>query len=123
MAPAGWFRISEDRWMSGQGIQGTKRIDSYVLVHSNVPPDPTVRKQVLRRAKGRCERCGISWELANFLEIHHIIAAGVKIDRYNNCVALCPNCHKEAQLASRNVAIETELLKFVRSFPAKAPPS
>jgi 5-methylcytosine-specific restriction protein A len=65
----------------------------------------------------------VKWELRTFLEVHHIIAAGIKADRYNNCVALCPNCHKEAHLVSRHGAIEAELLKIARSFPAKAPRS
>lgn len=63
--------------------------------------DDRVRKQVLRRAKGRCEHCG---ELgfkrsdgSNFVEAHHIISLAVQgPDTLDNVIALCPNHHREA---------------------------
>ena len=58
---------------------------------------------VLNRAKGRCEQCGIPAPFLRasdgepYLEIHHkvrLVDGG--IDRPENALALCPNCHRRA---------------------------
>ncbi len=62
--------------------------------------DPEVRRAVLRRAKGCCERpgCGASRLWSGFLDVHHVLGVA-ESDRLWNCVALCPSCHREAHFA------------------------
>jgi len=63
------------------------------------------------RAKGSCERpkCGERREYPGFLDVHHILGAD-KRDRVWNCVALCPNCHREAHYAPDHDSLNAELL-------------
>jgi 5-methylcytosine-specific restriction enzyme A len=57
---------------------------------------------VLKRAKGKCELCGLDapFQRLNdtpYLEVHHwITLADGGEDTVNNAGALCPNCHKNA---------------------------
>ena len=78
---------------------------------SFVARDPRVRAAVLRRALGMCERegCGTSRSYSGFLDVHHILGAAVS-DRVNNCVAICPNCHREAHFAPNRETINSSLL-------------
>lgn len=71
--------------------------EQYTSMRSGYPRDPKVRAAVLARAGGRCERetCGEHRPYAGFLDVHHIFGVGVS-DRAWTCVALCPNCHREA---------------------------
>jgi 5-methylcytosine-specific restriction protein A len=78
---------------------------------SYVRRDSRVRRAVLKRAKGKCERasCGISRDYRGFLDVHHILGIGSS-DRVWNCVALCPNCHREAHIAPESAKLNAELL-------------
>lgn len=98
------------------GADGSVR---HEVVRSEVRRDARVRKAVLERAAG-CERpgCGTSRPFAGFLDVHHILGAE-KSDRVWNCVALCPNCHREAHFASNATKINEELLAIAMRF---APP-
>ena len=77
---------------------------------SGFPRDPKVRAAVIKRAKGACERtgCGVKRDYPGFLDVHHILGVG-KSDRVWNCVALCPNCHREAHFAPNQNEINTAL--------------
>ncbi len=77
---------------------------------SGVPRDPAVRRAVLERAKGACERpsCGAARDFAGFLDVHHILGVE-RSDRPWTCVALCPNCHREAHFSPRANEIRREL--------------
>ncbi len=68
-------------------------------LRSHVKRDPKVRLAVLERAQYRCERCTESRSFPGFLDVHHVLGAEVS-DRFYNCVALCPNCHREAHYES-----------------------
>lgn len=64
--------------------------------------NPYVVIKVLERAKGICERClnkapFIKDNGEPYLEVHHIkpLSEG-GFDIINNCLALCPNCHRHA---------------------------
>lgn len=64
--------------------------------------DARVRRDVLRRAAGRCEHCHrrapfVDDDERPFLEVHHVrrVADG-GLDTPTNAVAICPNCHREA---------------------------
>lgn len=86
------------------------------VLRSEVRRDPRVRLAVLARTAG-CERpsCGASRPYAGFLDVHHILGVE-KSDRVWNCVALCPNCHREAHLSPEADAINRELLAVAQRF-------
>lgn len=96
------------------GSDGAHRVQS---VRSGVRRDPVVREQVRRRANMRCERpsCGTTRPYAGFLDVHHILGAE-KSDRAWTCVALCPNCHREAHVAPEAEDINAELLAYADRF-------
>lgn len=84
---------------------------------SAVKRDPKVRAAVIARAKGRCERasCGATRDFAGFLDVHHIFGVEAS-DRVYTCVALCPNCHREAHFSQEAERINEELAKFASGF-------
>jgi len=94
------------------GSDGAPRVP---VVRSMVKRDQRVRSEVLRRAHGRCERqdCNTSRRFPGFFDVHHILGADVS-DRVHNCVALCPNCHREAHFSPDRDAINEALLAFAR---------
>lgn len=96
------------------GSDGSKSVKKIV---SGVIRDPKVRRWVAKRAKHRCERseCDDQRDYPGFIDVHHILGAG-KGDRVWNCVALCPNCHREAHFAPNRVAINKALTKYARQF-------
>lgn len=64
--------------------------------------NPDVVAEVLCRADGRCERCGLPAPFIRrkdgtpYLEVHHtvrLVDGGE--DTIKNAVAICPNCHRE----------------------------
>jgi 5-methylcytosine-specific restriction protein A len=69
------------------------------------------------RAGGRCERegCGAHRPYAGFLDVHHILGIEVS-DRLWTCVALCPNCHREAHYAPDRDTINAALGLFAAQF-------
>lgn len=89
-------------------------LEDFASIRSNVPRNSAVRTAVRQRANGRCERCRIQLP-QNLLEIHHIILTAQKEDRQDNCVALCPTCHRLVHLRVNLERIEAELLAYVRT--------
>jgi 5-methylcytosine-specific restriction protein A len=89
---------------------------------SYVKRDPRVRANVLRRANGKCERkgCEFTRSYSGFFDVHHILGAS-KSDRVYNCVALCPNSHRDAHFATDRDEINQKLLAFARKFRASSP--
>jgi 5-methylcytosine-specific restriction protein A len=96
------------------GSDGAKRIRQ---VTSGVKRDPKVRRAVLKRSKWSCERdgCGTERPYGGFLDVHHILGAE-RSDRVWNCVALCPNCHREAHAAPNRDRINAKLLKMASRY-------
>ena len=86
-------------------------------LRSYVKRDRHVRSAVIQRAQGICEyeRCGASRDFEGFLDVHHILGAA-KSDRYWNCVALCPNCHREAHSSPNRDGFNASLLKYASEF-------
>jgi hypothetical protein len=80
--------------------------------------DPEVRRNVLRRASGRCEYCGeLGFRMASgaiYLETHHIVplCEGGQ-DQARNVAALCPNDHKRAHFGAERQAMRVELLSRI----------
>lgn len=62
---------------------------------------PQVKAWVLQQACGKCELCKMDAPFIDkqgipFLEVHHIVTlANGGPDIVENCVALCPNCHRK----------------------------
>lgn len=64
-------------------------------------PPGDVRRAVLARAHGACQRCGIALEISR-AHVHHTKATGLDPDDYNdlpNLVALCTSCHGGAHFS------------------------
>jgi 5-methylcytosine-specific restriction protein A len=100
------------------GSDGAGRVE---IVTSGVKRDIKVRKAVLRRSRGICERqgCGTRKSYRGFLDVHHILGAA-KSDRVWNCVALCPNCHRDAHAAPDRDQINAKLLTFASKFRSES---
>lgn len=86
------------------------------VVRSAVKRDSKVRAAVLDRAGNRCEResCGATRTYRGFLDVHHMLGVE-KSDRTWNCVALCPNCHREAHVAPNADDMNAELLAYAEA--------
>lgn len=84
---------------------------------SGVKRDPRVRRAVVKRAMEGCERedCEDTRTYPGFLDVHHILGAE-KSDRVWNCVALCPNCHREAHYSHERDALNAQLLAYASQF-------
>lgn len=96
---------------------GRDGADRLTQTRSGYPRDPAVRAAVRDRADGRCEWEGCSERraYAGFLDVHHVL--GVEIsDRAWTCVALCPNCHREAHFSPERDAINAALGAFAARF-------
>jgi 5-methylcytosine-specific restriction enzyme A len=101
------------------GSDGAARV---MEIRSNVKRDPRVRREVIKRATDGCERpsCTSQQSFPGFLDVHHILGAETS-DRYWNCVALCPNCHRAAHFHPERQQINDELLAFATRFkPAES---
>lgn len=99
---------------SSIGSDGAPHVSS---TRSYVKRDPKVRREVIKRATDGCERtsCPDTRRYPGFLDVHHILGVGAS-DRYWNCVALCPSCHREAHFGTGRDQINAELLAFASQF-------
>lgn len=99
---------------SGFGSDDPPRVPT---ISSKVKRDPKVRKEVIKRAINGCEResCGDKRRYTGFLDVHHILGVE-KSDRVWNCVALCPNCHREAHYGSDRDRLNDKFLKYASQF-------
>lgn len=84
--------------------------------HKGYKRDILISEFVKRRANGTCELCKEPAPFKNrqgvpFLENHHIewLSKGGS-DTVDNCVALCPNCHKALHIV--NSPKDKQFLKF-----------
>jgi 5-methylcytosine-specific restriction protein A len=86
-------------------------------ITSGVKRDPVVRRAVLKRSGFACENtaCGAKRDYPGFLDVHHILGVE-ESDRPWTCVALCPNCHREAHAAPDRDKFNLRLLAFARQF-------
>jgi len=84
---------------------------------SGVKRDPAVRRAVIKRSGLVCENpgCGATRDYPGFLDVHHILGAE-NSDRPWTCVALCPNCHREAHASPKREELNLRLLGFARQF-------
>lgn len=101
------------------GSDGAARV---IAMRSHVKRDPRVRREVIKRATAGCERpsCTNQQSYPGFLDVHHVLGVETS-DRYWNCVALCPNCHRAAHFHPGRQQINDELLAFAARFkPAES---
>lgn len=100
------------------GVDGSERL---MTERSFVKRDPRVRRNVIARAKNGCERstCGEKRAYPGFLDVHHILGVEAS-DRIWTCVALCPNCHREAHFSPTRAKINEELLAYASQFKISA---
>ena len=100
------------------GSDGQPKI---TIKKSYVKRDPNVRRTVIVRARGKCEKtgCGACRDYSGFLDVHHILGIG-KSDRVYNCVALCPNCHREAHASPNQEQINAALLDYAMQYKTQA---
>lgn len=96
---------------------GSDGAEVLVTTRSYVKRDQRVRKAVLQRASGKCERegCRAHRDYPGFLDVHHILGVE-KSDRFWNCIAVCPNCHREAHTAPNRDQINLDMLNLVIKF-------
>lgn len=115
------FGVTDDTFDDIPGVDysqlGSDGAPRMPVLRSNVKRDTRVRARILERASNTCERkgCGQARSYPGFLDVHHILGAD-KGDRYWNCVALCPNCHREAHMAPDREQINAELLEYAEQF-------
>lgn len=100
-----------DSWDIGSDGAGRRPV-----IRSEVKRDPQVRRAVLARTAS-CERagCGQAQRYRGFLDVHHILGVE-KGDRVWNCVALCPNCHRDAHYSAEAQALNLQLLAYAKQF-------
>lgn len=98
-------------------LLGRDEASRFQATVSRVARDPNVRKAVIERCNGRCERpgCGASRPYAGFLDVHHIFGVEVS-DRVFNCVALCPNCHRDAHFSADREKLNSSLLLIAQHY-------
>ena len=98
--------------------------------NSSVPTVSTVRTKsyhrdaiiaayVKKRANGYCQLCGMVAPFADqagepYLECHHIewLSKG-GLDSADNCVALCPNCHRKMHMLNDPADVDTLKAKIL----------
>lgn len=99
----------------GTDAPARSRIDGWAYAR-----DPRIRAAVMKRAKGRCEFCGVLGFIRTdgtpYLESHHIIAlAKDGEDRMTNVIGLCPNHHREAHSGRRGAQLERQMIQKVQA--------
>ncbi|HGX3397491.1 TPA: HNH endonuclease [Enterobacter hormaechei] len=95
--------------------EGNKNPKMFVKTQNIFERNPEVKAWVLKNSKGICENCGgdAPFYLKDgnpFLEVHHVIPlSSLGEDTVNNCVAVCPNCHRALHLSVNSKNIVEEL--------------
>jgi len=102
-------------------MYGTDNAPRIKTQFSGVKRDPRVRRAVIKRATEGCERkgCEDTRKYPGFLDVHHILGVD-KSDRVWNCVALCPNCHREAHYSPDAERINAALYEYAKQFEPPA---
>lgn len=81
--------------------------------------DPKVAAWVLAQAKGTCELCRLAAPFKTgkrepYLEVHHAVPlAESGPDTTDNCVALCPNCHRRCHYSEDRAETTRVLYQMV----------
>jgi 5-methylcytosine-specific restriction enzyme A len=112
---------SEDDMPIDYSMYGSDNAPRIKTKSSGVMRDPRVRRAVIKRATDGCERqgCTDTRTYPGFLDVHHILGVE-KSDRVWNCVALCPNCHREAHYSPDADRINAALYDYAKRFEPAA---
>jgi 5-methylcytosine-specific restriction protein A len=104
-------------------VIGRDEADRIQMISSGVKRDFAVRRAVMKRCGFICENpgCGAKRDYPGFLDVHHILGVG-ESDRPWTCVALCPNCHREAHASPDRDKLNLLLLEFARQFSPTTTP-
>ncbi|WP_072208546.1 HNH endonuclease [Pantoea dispersa] len=95
-------KILQSKFTKPSGCGKPEKIYKQATVYIR---DPLVVAWILRNSKGNCECCGEAapfYKKGNlpYLEVHHVIPLSEEgSDVTENCVALCPNCHRAMHFA------------------------
>ena len=100
---------------------GSDRVEKVTVTGTQYLRDPKVRRDVERRAEGKCEYCGKQGferlDGTHYVETHHIIAlADEGADRVTNVIAVCPEHHREAHYGARSKQLEEQMKAKVEEF-------
>lgn len=111
----------DDMPVVDHSLYGSDNAPRVKMQTSGVKRDPRVRRAVIERATSGCERPGCEDERTypGFMDVHHILGVG-KSDRVWNCVALCPNCHREAHCSPDAQRINAALQAYAKQFGPEA---
>lgn len=95
--------------------QGKRKVESEVYQRS-----PEVRRQVLERARGKCELCKAEGfrtpDDRLYLETHHVVPLSEDgADSPQNVVAVCPNDHRKAHFGRERDELRASMLDFLAS--------
>lgn len=96
-----------------EGIREPKSSYGHIVKYER---SPEVKGWVLDRANGQCELCKEPAPFKtktgkDYLEVHHLIRlADDGPDIVDNCVALCPNCHRKLHYSSETQQLTQTLL-------------
>ncbi|MCQ2286865.1 MAG: HNH endonuclease [Bacteroidales bacterium] len=80
---------------------GRKNVGSCLTEINHIKRDPQVVAYTIQEAHGKCEQCGCDAPFKKknnvpYLEVHHIIPLSRSHeDTPENCIALCPTCHRK----------------------------
>ena len=97
---------------------GNSISDRASVITKVIQRDNQVRAYVLRRAKGKCEYCGVQgFTMTNggfYVETHHVIAlCDAGRDAIDNVIALCPQHHRQAHYGVNAEELEAVFIKIL----------
>ena len=87
-------------------------------------PPPALRRFIVERAKGRCEKCGVLVGMSG--HVHHRASIGMDCDTYHdveNLALLCLSCHRQThRMAFKSLRKATERPKAALQKPTHRAP-
>lgn len=109
--------LTEDPLGFDPALIGSDAADRILKEVWEIRRDTRVRKSVIERSAGLCENpnCGKESHYEGFLDVHHILGAE-KSDRYWTCLALCPNCHRDAHASPEAKLLNEKFLEYTAQF-------
>jgi 5-methylcytosine-specific restriction protein A len=118
---AEWENAINDQSAPPEGNRVPDRANVVVQV---IKRDNRVRAHAIKRAKGKCEYCGVQgFPTTNgdfYVEAHHIIAlCDSGCDTVDNVIALCPQHHRQAHYGKNAESLESEFIKKLKKLNGK----
>ncbi len=118
---AEWENAIDDLSAPPEGNRFPDRANVVVQV---IKRDNRVRAHAIKRAKGKCEYCGVQgFPTTNgdfYVEAHHIIAlCDSGCDTVDNVIALCPQHHRQAHYGKDAESLESEFIEILKKLNRK----